>query len=137
MFDFLREVMSTYSLNSRIMLGGEDKTVEIDESAKGRKGKFRRGAFRGSGIKWIFGIIDRETKKCHIEHVPNRKRETLFPIINRYVARGTLINPDEFSTYQTLNQEGYEHGTVNHSENYVSPNGTRTNINSLRISGPI
>ena len=107
MFDFLREVMSTYMVQNNAMLGGPNATVEIDETAIGRKRKFQRGAFRGSCIKWIFGLIDRNTKKCHLQYVQNRQRQTLFPIIERFVIPGTCINSHEFLTYRSLNQEGY------------------------------
>ena len=30
-------------------------------------------------------VLDRTMKKCHIQYVPNRQRETLFPIVNRFV----------------------------------------------------
>ena len=123
-FDFLHEVMSTNLLQNQTKFGGGNSIVEVDESAIGRKRKFHRGAFRGSGIKWVFGIIDRNTQKCHIQYVPNCQRPTLYPIIDRFVRLGSIIHSDEFSTYRTLNQEGYTHKSVNQTENYVSPNGT-------------
>ena len=127
-YNFLREVCSQHLLRNHTMLGGPGRVVELDESALGRKRKYYRGYVRGSGIKWIFGIIDLQTHKCHIEYVQNRARMTLFPIIRRHVAPQTQINSDEAAVYFSLQQEGYTHRTVKHKENYVNPiDGTHTN----------
>lgn len=77
----LRDVMSNYMTGNPIRLGGPDSVVEIDETCLGRKRKYNRGAFRGSGQKWVVGIVDRQTKQCHIQLIPDRKRDTLLPII--------------------------------------------------------
>lgn len=110
------------------MLGGVDRGVEIDECCFGRKRKFSRGYHRGGGNKWIFGILDVTTKKCHIQYVPNRARDTLFEIIEAQVLPGTTISSDEAAVYATLNQQGFIHRTVCHAEHYVNPvDGTTTN----------
>lgn len=64
---------------------------------------------------------------CHLQYIQDRKRTTLFPIILRFVALGNTIHSDEYSIYATLNQEGFEHKTVKHKEEYVSADGTHTN----------
>lgn len=127
-FGRLQNILSRSLLRDGIRLGGPGHTVEIDESALGRKRKFMRGYHRGSGLKWVIGLIDRVTKKCHIEWVPDWTRETVFPIICRHVIPGTQIHTDEARIYATLNQEGFEHRTVCHNDNYVDPvDGTHTN----------
>ena len=127
-YNFLREVMSTHLLRNPIQLGGDGCIVELDESALGRKRKYNRGYVRGSGIKWIFGMVDIQTGKCHIELVPDRSRVTLYPIIRRHIIRRTTIHSDEAAVYFTLQNEGYIHKTVKHKEYYVNPDdGTHTN----------
>ena len=111
-YNFLREVMSTHLLRNPIQLGGDGCIVELDESALGRKRKYNRGYVRGSGIKWIFGMVDIQTGKCHIELVPDRSRVTLYPIIRRHIIRRTTIHSDEAAVYFTLQNEGYIHKTV-------------------------
>ena len=69
-YNFLREVCSQHLFRHPIKLGGVGNIVELDESALGRKRKYHRGYERGSGIKWIFGILDIQTSKCHIQFVP-------------------------------------------------------------------
>ena len=127
-FNFLREVCSQHLFRHPTMLGGPGVVVELDESALGRKRKYNRGFVRGSGIKWIFGLLDLSTGQCHIEYVQNRARVTLFPIIHRHVLPRSQINSDEAAVYFSLQQEGYIHKTVKHKENYVNPlDGMHTN----------
>lgn len=126
-FHFLRDVMSTYLVSNPIQLGGPDSIVEIDETGLGRKRKYNQGAFRGSGLKWVLGIIDRTTKFVHIQMVPNRTRETLLQIIEAHVLQDTVIHTDEAPVYRILNSRGFEHYTVKHKETYVAPDGTHTN----------
>jgi len=54
----------------------------------------------------------------------DRSAETLIPIILNYVKYGSIIISDQWQ----LTQYGYEHKTVNHSENFVDPDtGVCTN----------
>lgn len=128
-FHTLRDVMSCFLVHNPVQLGGRDSIVEIDETGLGRKRKYNRGAFRGSGLKWVLGILDRTTKKVHIELVPNRTRDTLLPIIEMHVLPETVIHTDEAPVYRILSQRGraFEHYSVKHKETYVAPDGTHTN----------
>jgi hypothetical protein len=73
----LRELYQIILLNSSdFQLGGTDdegnpKIVEIDESLFFRR-KYNVGRCRSSG--WVFGMIERVTKKCMLIPVPNKSR---------------------------------------------------------------
>ncbi|KAG0439165.1 hypothetical protein DMUE_2623 [Dictyocoela muelleri] len=56
-----------------------------------------------------------------MEIVPNRKKETLLPIIQRVVSPGSIIHSDEWPAYRIINAELYEHGTVRHKLHFVYP----------------
>lgn len=127
-YDQLRNVMSIYLVSHPIKLGSADSVVEIDETCLGRKQKYHRGTIRGSGQKWVLGLIDRQTKLCHLQLVPNRTRDVLLPIIELHVVRDSIIHTDEAPVYRILSQRGYEHYTVCHKETYVAPDGTHTNL---------
>lgn len=58
-FNFNREVCCVILEKDSEKIGGEDKTVEIDESKFGKK-KYHRGT-RVNGV-WVFGGIERESK---------------------------------------------------------------------------
>ena len=48
---------------------------------------------------------------------------TLLPIIWKHVYPGTTIWPDEWEAYRRLQtMYGYDHQTVNHSQNFIDPN---------------
>lgn len=76
-FNFCREVCETYFMENHIVIGGvnEDgtsKIVEIDESKF-----FHRKYHRGRWIDghWVFGGIERGTKKCFLVRYQTERRQ--------------------------------------------------------------
>lgn len=102
----LRSVMA----DNGIVLEG---TVEIDETmATGRKRGGKRGW--GSDKPIIFGMVERGGKVVTIV-VPNRKAETIMPIIVNHTTEGVIAYTDEFRGYKALGKEVAHHDTVHHS----------------------
>lgn len=63
--------------------------------------------------------------------VEHRNADTLLPILQKYVRPGSIIMSDLWRAYFRIDKlpEGYEHYTVNHSENFVDPeSGACTNL---------
>ena len=57
----------------------------------------------------------------------NPTREALLAIIQRKCLSVSTIHSDEQRAYSTLGEHGFNHATVNHSENFVNPeDGTHT-----------
>lgn len=102
------------------MIGGPNCTVEIDES-RVTKRKYNRGRTSTNNQVWVVGGICRETKEFFIERVERRDKDTLHPIIVRNVAEQSRIMTDCWRAYYGLINQGFTHGTVNHSEYFVSP----------------
>ena len=50
----------------------------------------------------------------HAFVVPNTNRDTLQPIIEQFVERGTTVITDELNAYRGLGTIGYRHEIVNH-----------------------
>lgn len=122
---FCREVCVKEMLENRQPIGGEGKTVEIDESKFGKR-KYNKGK-RVEGI-WVFGAFDRETGQCFMVPVERRDSATLLPIIRDWILPGSTIISDCWKAYDCLNDYGYEHLQVNHSLNYKDPEtGAHTN----------
>jgi len=64
--------------------------------------------------------------------VTKRTKKVLQAAIQRIVEPGTIIYSDEWKSYNGLHKIGYHHQTVNHSQAFVSEEGTHINsIESL------
>ena len=114
--------------------GGNTKfsgVVEIDESAFAGKRKHNRGKVRKT--QWVFGIVDRNSKRQKFFHVPDRKRQTLLNIIMDNVEVGSTIMSDGYHAYRALGSKGYEHKWVNHSEEFV--NSFNRDVHTQKIEG--
>lgn len=90
--------------------------VEIDETYVGGK---RKGKGQGMGKKGhrtiVMGILERGGN-IKTQVVPDVKRVTLRPVIQKHVEQGATISTDELSSYRTLSEWGYNHGTVDHGD---------------------
>ncbi|XP_022160096.1 uncharacterized protein LOC111026349 [Myzus persicae] len=126
---FCREVVYDSMIVRKVMIGGHGHTVEIDESKFGKR-KYHRG-HRVEG-QWVFGGYERETGNCFMVPVENRTAETLLKIIKDWVKPGTTIISDCWKAYNTLNNEGYVHLTVNHRLHFKDP---ETGVHSNTIEG--
>ena len=107
-------------------IGGPGIEVEIDESKFGKR-KYHRGK-NVDGV-WVFGGIERNSKRCFFEIVEDRSASTLIPIIKRYIKPGSIILSDCWKAYSSLKDEGYGHLTVNHSIEFKNKDtGACTNL---------
>jgi len=81
---------------------------------------------------WLFGLCwkngDLLERRFFI--VERRDKNILIPIIQREVLPGTTIVSDEWKSYSSLNDIGYNHLSVNHSENFVNP-VNRANVQTI------
>jgi transposase-like protein len=87
--------------------------VEIDETYVGGH---KRNAGRGrgaSGKAIVFGMLQRGGQVM-TKIVPNCTKESLIPIIEENVAKGSTVHTDEFTTYKLLPRKGYKHQKVSH-----------------------
>lgn len=124
-YNFCREVCDCILFEDSEKIGGIGKTVEIDESKFGKR-KYHKG--RRVDGQWVFGGIERESKKCFFAAVEDRTSKTLVKIIKDNIEPGTTIISDCWKAYDCLDKEGYEHLKVNHSVNFVDPEtGAHTN----------
>lgn len=111
-------------------MGGEGKTVEVDETYIGglaknmhkaeRARKYRGG---GSGKTAVFGLLARHAEKgkskvrAHV--VPDKWKNVVNAIIKDSVEAGTNVYSDEHGSYAHLNDAGFNHDFVTHAEFYV------------------
>ena len=104
---------------------GHSDIVEIDESQFGRRQKYNRG--RPTERFWIFGLVERKSKKSYFINVHDRKAETLIPIIQKHVKIGSKVFHDDWAAYRKLEDYGYCHDVVVHTKEFVSESGACTN----------
>uniref|UniRef100_A0A0L8GVF4 ISXO2-like transposase domain-containing protein n=1 Tax=Octopus bimaculoides TaxID=37653 RepID=A0A0L8GVF4_OCTBM len=116
--NFCRDVYAEYYVAQNIKLGGPNRIVEIDESAFVRR-KYNVG--HRVKTQWVFGALERDTRRCFLVAVEDRSADTLLGIIQDRILPGTTIISYLWRSYNTLNQLGYRHLTVNHSINFVDP----------------
>ncbi|KAK3852955.1 hypothetical protein Pcinc_040477 [Petrolisthes cinctipes] len=115
---FCREVLIEWSVKRQGKIGGKDMIVEIDESKFGKQ-KYNVGRIVEG--QWVFGGICRETKSTFLVPVEKRDKDTLLQIIKDKIEPGSIIISDCWKAYNCLQDEGYQHLTVNHSVNFVDP----------------
>jgi transposase-like protein len=104
-----------------------DGEVEMDESYYGgkRRGKLSGRPKRGrpgpgSHKVTVFGAVERGGR-VKVATVPNVRKVTLMPHIERYVLPSATVFTDELKSYNGLEARGYRHQRVNHSAGvYVS-----------------
>ncbi len=101
---------------------------EVDESFIGGPArnmhKDRKAKITGTGgaVKAVvMGLLDRETKKIRLRHVPNTQRETLQGVIREHIQGGSYIFSDAWVAYNGLDRE-YVHQVIDHTETYVKGN---------------
>lgn len=95
------------------MIGGDGCINESDETNLGIR-KYNRGRLETGGF-------DGDSKEFFIEPVEFHNANTLLAVIKRHIAIGTMIYSDYCKSYNSLEQEAYQHLTVNHSVKVVDP----------------
>ncbi|KAL7073284.1 hypothetical protein ACQ4LE_007346 [Meloidogyne hapla] len=109
-------------------IGGPNKIIQVDESKFGRR-KYNRG--RRIDGHWVLGLIENNSEDFRLIICPDNIRDaaTLIPIIKKHVQEGSEIRTDAWRAYSTLNQNGYTHNVVNHSDpdnRFISRDGIHT-----------
>jgi transposase-like protein len=101
-------------------------TVEVDETYIGGKAKGKRG--RGSANKTVvLGIVERKGRVKGII-VPDVRAKTLVPTVEANVVKDSTVYTDDLPSYNNLENMGFEHKTVAHSQKvYVSAGDIHTN----------
>ena len=79
---------------------------------------------------WVFGLYERQTKKCIFVVVPSRDAFTLLNVIYQYVKPRTVIHSDCWRSNIRIRSldKHFEHKTVNHNLWFKDPKtGVHTN----------
>ncbi|CAI9724867.1 Hypothetical predicted protein [Octopus vulgaris] len=128
------EVCQYWAENQQNVIGGPGLEVEVDETVLVRR-KYQRG--RIVKTVWLFGGLERLTKKAFVvplstecDEGDKRDVKTLIQLITRYIRQGSIIYSDCRRTYSNLDNLGYTHYQINHSDPLNTSNDTH-NIEQL------
>ncbi|MGD0671742.1 MAG: IS1595 family transposase [Candidatus Binatus sp.] len=75
----------------------------------------------GAGKAIVMGLLDRNSSKVRLAHVPNTQGDTLHTHVRKYVKGGSYLFTDAFAGYHGLDRE-YIHQVIDHAESYVEGN---------------
>lgn len=107
-------------------MGGEGKTVEVDETYVGRKPgtKVRRGAGHKNPV---VALVERESGEVRSFHVPNVRGETLRAVLARHADPRSHLRSDELPAYTEIGWNFASHETVKHSADEYVRGSVHTN----------
>lgn len=125
MCNLIRQYMG-YVDGDNSLGGAGGGVVEADEMYFGGVDK------RGEDDKSVvFGAIERGGEVV-TQVIPSRKARHIMPAILKWVKQGSRVATDELLSYRELAENGYMHGTVNHSaKQYVSGEVHTNNIEAF------
>ncbi|KAG0435503.1 hypothetical protein DMUE_4699 [Dictyocoela muelleri] len=110
-------ILKDYIIN-KPKIGGPGKEVQIDESLFNRR-KYNKGRFKKP--LWVFGGVEVGTNRCFFYEVESRNKDTLQPLIDLNINKGSDVVSDMWRAYIGLENKGFNHYTVNHKYNFVNP----------------
>ena len=128
----LHKIRGLYGQTDAVSLGGE---VEMDEMYLGGRETNKHESKKTEGTQGrstktktpIFGMVQRDGNVVAMK-VENTQGATLMPIVSQFVESGSTTYTDEASIYHKLDENGYNHVFVNHSQReYVRAKDIHTN----------
>lgn len=104
--------VTQFWFNNQQPIGGENIVVEIDEILFLKSNKKL-----GTKQVWLFGGIERESKRCIVVPIVNKQRceKTIISLIEKYVAQNSIICSEKWKDY-SLNEKSYVYMAVKHNK---------------------
>ena len=116
-FGYLRSLVSDSLDEEDIVIGGPGIVVEVDESKFGKRKHNRGHHVEGA---WVLGGVERtDERNVFLRVVERRDATTLRSVILRHVHRDSILVTDFWRGYLGIEECGYTHQRVNHSETFV------------------
>lgn len=109
-------------------IGGQNKTVEIDETYVGGKAK-NRAYKKPEPKKAVVSLVERDGRVRSF-HVANVTSKTVGEVVERNVDKASSLMTDESVIYPKIGDEFGNHHTVNHSANEYARLGGYAHTNT-------
>jgi transposase-like protein len=111
-------------------LGGEGRTVSVDETYIGGKAKNRAFDKKPRTKAMVMTLVDHETGRATSHHIANVGADTVRKALFTTVSRNSTLVSDESGLYAATGEHYAKHETVLHArKEYVNEGGFSTNIN--------
>jgi transposase-like protein len=119
-FRLVRSISSHHLKSTTWTIGGQGLTIECEESHIFKR-KYNRGRMYVLEDWWMFGAICRETGECFAMVVPDRTKNTLWPLMASRIAAGSTVYTDSAAVYDGITGLGMNwiHLKVNHRKTFV------------------
>lgn len=102
-------------------LGGFGKVVQVDETMPNYRCKSHGGRSPYNRTDSLCIIeYDNSITRAFAKIIPNKRQETIIPIICSQVAAGSLIHTDEHGAYVNLRNWEFVHETICHKYEFVN-----------------
>jgi transposase-like protein len=124
-----RRVREAMKATNPSPLGGEGKTVEVDETAVGGKAKNRAYAKKPPTKQIVVSLVERggAVRSFHAGAGKRVTSKTLRPLIVKTASRKSRLMTDEDKNYVRIGEEFASHDTVNHWKNEYARGDACTN----------
>ena len=118
--------MTTWLTQNPVRFNGNVNIINVDETAIGGNRKYARGRFKKQP-RWLFGIVDKNAHKIHLQFIHKRSNLEIHPIIYQHVIHQSTINSDGAKVYKNLPNMGFNHNIVIHKREFMTIDGIHTN----------
>jgi len=117
----MREICFITVQHDKFQIGGSDDIVEVDETHMYTR-KYHVGRLLQQRQVWVFGGKSRKTGDSFVVQIENKRKDTLWPLMQEYISQDTFIMSDGHRSYRNCNVLGFKgHAWVNHRQNFVRP----------------
>ncbi len=115
LFEGVVEIDETY-------VGGKSRRVKRNPTKEYRKSNKGRGTQKIP----VVGMVERDGR-VRAFVTPDVQRDTVFPLIEQNVQKGTTVYTDEYNIYHNLASLGYDHSTIQHKQDEFAVGEVHTN----------
>lgn len=113
------EMLSDVVQLDETLIGGKNKNRHADKKIPHSQGRSSKGKTTVFGARSLSGKIKTQV-------IPNVDAETIVPIVEKWVKKGSIMVSDDWRAYRAL-RENYFHVVINHTDGEYARGGFSSN----------